>query len=102
MKWELVWLVIGMSIVTYFPRMLPIALLQHVQLPPFVHRFFRFIPFAVLGALIFPGILSSTGEGNISAALAGSVVCIALAWFRANVMIVVLGGIVAVLLWQTL
>ncbi|MBN6188310.1 AzlD domain-containing protein [Aneurinibacillus sp. BA2021] len=102
MNMTLVLLVLSMGAVTYIPRMLPIVLLQHLQLPPLVQRFFRYIPFAALGALIFPGILTSAGEDNMAAAIAGGLVCVLGAWLRWNVMIVVLAGIVAVLLWQTI
>ncbi|MFT9847260.1 AzlD domain-containing protein [Aneurinibacillus sp. REN35] len=102
MNMTLVLLVLGMGAVTYIPRMLPMVLLQNLQLPPFLQRFFQFIPFAALGALIFPGILTSAGEDNIAAAVAGGLVCVLFAWLRLNVMIVVLAGIITVLLWQTI
>jgi len=102
MNWELVLLIIGMGVVTYIPRMLPMVVLQNVQLPPFLHRFFQFIPAAALGALFFPGIISSAGEANTMAAAVGGLVCVALAWFRLNVMIVVMAGIIIVLFCQTI
>lgn len=95
---KLILIVLGMAIVTYIPRMLPMVLLKDVKMPPFLKSFFQFIPFAALGALIFPEIISSTG--NIKSALAGMVVSIILAFFRLNVMIVVLGGILGVFLYQ--
>ncbi|WP_047153597.1 AzlD domain-containing protein [Aneurinibacillus tyrosinisolvens] len=100
MNLQLILLVAAMGAVTYIPRMVPMVLLQNVQLPPFLYRFFRFIPFAALGALIFPGILFSTGDNNIDSGIVGTIVCAALAFFRLNVMLVVLGGIAAVFLWE--
>ncbi|GIM48123.1 branched-chain amino acid transporter [Collibacillus ludicampi] len=91
-------LVIGMGLVTYLPRMLPMVLLQHVRFPPFLNRFFQLIPFAALGALIFPGILSSTG--SIASSIAGGVLSVVLAFFRANVMAVVLVGIMGAFFWK--
>lgn len=97
---KLVFLVIAMGIVTYVPRMLPITILQNIQLPPFLHRFLRFIPYAALGALIFPGILESTGDA-VSAGF-GGIVAVIFALFRANLMVVVVSGIIGAFLWQTL
>lgn len=95
---NLLLLVIAMGLVTYLPRMLPMVLLNNIQLPPLLNSFFQFIPFAALGALIFPGILTSTG--SMSSAIAGSVVAIVMAYFRMNLMLVVMGGILGVLMWE--
>ncbi|WP_031516071.1 AzlD domain-containing protein [Desulfofalx alkaliphila] len=95
---KLIFLVIAMAIVTYLPRMLPMVLLSNIQLPPYLHTFFEFIPFAALGALIFPGILSSTGSTD--SAMAGCIVAIAIAYCRLNLMFVVIGGILGVFVWE--
>jgi len=59
---NLTWVVVGMALVTYLPRMLPLVLLRDIRPPKFINTFLQFVPFAILGALTFPGILSSTGE----------------------------------------
>lgn len=84
-------LVIFMGLVTYIPRMLPMVFLKDMKLPRQLKVFLRFIPYATLGALIFPGILTSTGD--IYSALAGGALAVILSLLKANVMIVVVGGI---------
>lgn len=84
-------LVISMGLVTYLPRMLPMTFLNDMKLPRFVNSFLRFVPFAALGALIFPGILSSTGSPK--SAVIGGVAALILAWGRVNITLVVFGGI---------
>ena len=81
-----------MALVTFIPRMLPMVLLGNKKLPPFWDSFFHYVPFAVLGALIFPDILSATGDrlGSIS----GTIVAIILAWRGYNPTVVVFGSIV--------
>lgn len=92
------WLVvIGMSLVTYLPRMIPMVILQELKLPKFFKRFLGFIPFAALGALIFPGIIYSTP--SIESAIFGGVVSVILALFRVNLIFVVFSGIIGVYLW---
>lgn len=91
-------LVIGMGLVTYIPRMLPMVLLNGVKLPNRLRTFLSLIPYAALGALIFPGILSSTG--NIASAAFGMAAAIALSLAKLNIMFVVTGGIAAVYLYQ--
>lgn len=97
---KLLLVVIGMALVTYLPRMLPMVLLSEIKLPPFWRSFLEFIPFAVLGALIFPSILSSTG--NTPSAVAGTIIAVIIALLRLNLMLVVLGGIAGVYAWQML
>ncbi len=98
---DYLWLVVlGMGAVTYLPRMLPVVLLNNVKLHPRVNSFLRFIPFAALSALIFPGVLQSTG--SVESAAAGSLVAVVLALLRMNIMVVVLGGIAGVMAWEML
>ncbi|MCD5406626.1 MAG: AzlD domain-containing protein [Desulfotomaculum sp.] len=94
------WIVLAMALVTYIPRLLPLVFLNNIYLPPFVNSFLQFIPFAALGALVFPGILYSTG--NIASAIAGSIIAIVLAYLNLNIVIVVIGGILGVVVWEIL
>lgn len=87
-------LVIGMGIVTYVPRMLPMVFLKNLNLPPSLKRFLQFIPYAVLASLIFPGILTSVG--TVESAIIGGLVSVILSLLRVNLILVVLGGIMGV------
>ena len=49
-------LILGMVVVTYLPRMIPIALLSDLELPEYLRRFLSMLPAAALGALIIPGV----------------------------------------------
>lgn len=97
---SIVILIIGMGLVTYIPRMLPMVILKDLKLPARVKRFFDFIPFAILGALIFPGILYSTD--SIGSAVFGGVVAVLLAFYKVNLVIVVIGGILGAYAWSLL
>lgn len=88
---ELVLLVFFMALATYTPRMLPLVFLRDIQMPPFIRATLQFVPYAILGALIFPGALYSTG--NIQTAMAGILGSVVLAFLRLNLVAVVLGGI---------
>ena len=91
-------LVLAMAIVTYLPRVIPLIFLQQLRIPPGLQNFLNNIPYAALGALILPGIISSTGNPLYS--LVGAITAIVLALVRLNLLIVVLGSIFSVLLWQ--
>lgn len=86
------WMILGMALVTYLPRAIPLTFLQGVELPPFISSILRNIPFAILGALIFPAILS-VQEGDIFFGILGAAVAFGIAYAGANVIFVVLGAI---------
>lgn len=44
-------MIIGMALVTYLPRMLPLVILHKLDLPPLLIRWLRLVPPAVLAAL---------------------------------------------------
>lgn len=90
---NLIYLVFAMALVTYVPRMLPMVLLQNVNLPIYIKQFMKLIPYAALGALIFPGVLTSTGADHMEPAIVGCIMAVLLAWFETNLIIVVAGGI---------
>lgn len=50
-------LVIGMGVVTYIPRMLPATILSKKNIPETLVVFLQYVPVAVLSALLFPGIM---------------------------------------------
>ena len=87
-------IVVAMALVTYLPRMIPMVFLDRAFLPPSLRRFLEFIPYTVLASLIFPGIL--TAVDPLPAALTGALTATVLAWLRLNLVLVVLGAILAV------
>ncbi|WP_025027736.1 AzlD domain-containing protein [Caldalkalibacillus mannanilyticus] len=93
---SLLLLVIGMGVVTYIPRMLPMVFLKKMSLSPSLKRFLEFVPYTVLASLIFPGILFSVE--HTQSAIVGGLISIILAVLRVNLVFIVLGGIVGVYL----
>lgn len=67
-----------MAIVTYLIRMLPMVLFKKRIENTFVKSFLYYVPFAVLGAMTIPDILSSTS--SIYSAIAGTIVAIILSF----------------------
>lgn len=91
------WMLFGMALVTYIPRMVPLTFLDGKELPPIVSGVLGNIPYAVLGALIFPAILF-VQEGNILFGIIGAATAFLIAFLGGGVMPVVLGtiGVLAV------
>ena len=86
------WMLLGMALVTYIPRMIPLTFLEGIKLPPVISGVLRNIPYAVLGALIFPAVLF-VQEGNILFGVLGVGVAFLIAILGGGLMTVVLGTI---------
>ena len=91
MNTEIVLMIFGMAAVTYIPRMLPFVLFKGKELPAFVQGVLKNVPYATLGALIFPGILFIQDDMWYGAA--GAAAAFIAAYLGANVIVVVLGSI---------
>lgn len=88
-------IIIGMAIVTAIPRFLPALIVDKWSYPPWVSKWLNAIPYAALGALIFPGILSVAPEKPYIGFLA-AIISVILAFFRINIIFVVLAAIATV------
>lgn len=86
-------MILGMAAVTYLPRMIPLVAFESLKLPGFLERVLKNVPYAVLGALIFPGILLV--QSGALYGLAGAVIAFLLSYLGASVIIVVTGTILA-------
>jgi branched-subunit amino acid transport protein len=54
--------ILGMLVVTYLPRVIPIWLLSSQSLPPVVTAWLRYVPVAVLAAMLFPALVIQDGS----------------------------------------
>lgn len=90
--------VLLMAVVTYVPRVLPITIFTWKIESRFFKSFLYYTPFAVLGAMTFPSILSSTS--NFYGSLVGLVVALLLAYYEQGLMKVALGAVLVVYLCE--
>ncbi|WP_031483018.1 AzlD domain-containing protein [Maridesulfovibrio frigidus] len=58
-------IIIGMMVVTYVPRVLPVLALSSRELPPVVARWLGYVPTAVLSAMLVPSLLAPEGVINL-------------------------------------
>ncbi|HEY8463663.1 MAG TPA: AzlD domain-containing protein [Bacillota bacterium] len=89
-----------MAVVTYLPRVLPLAVLSRRIKSKFIKSFLHYLPFAVLGAMTFPAILESTA--HLAGSLLGMAAALVLAYYEQGLMKVALGAVLAVYLGETL
>ncbi|WP_078381517.1 AzlD domain-containing protein [Sutcliffiella halmapala] len=86
-------MIVGMAVVTYLPRLIPFVMFQGKELPPFIQSVLKNVPYAVLGALIVPGIFLINED--IMYGVIGVVVALVVAYLGANVILVVISAIAA-------
>lgn len=94
MRLEIVFLIIGMTAVTYIPRVLPAVFAGKFKFSPKFEKFLRLIPYTAMSALIFPGIFS-VDEQNPYIGIVGGAAAALLALAKMPVMVCVIGGIAA-------
>lgn len=66
MDGKYVLLFLGMALVTYLPRFLPLYVLSRVQIPRLFILWLSYVPVAVLAALVVPGLLLADGQVFLS------------------------------------
>jgi branched-subunit amino acid transport protein len=91
-------MIIGMGVVTYIPRMMPFVLFKGKELPPFIQGVLKNVPYATLGALIFPAIIFIQDD-DIWYGVLGAAAAFIVAFLGANVIVVVLGSIAILALY---
>ena len=79
-----------MAGVTYLIRMIPFPLFRKKIKSTFFRGFLYYIPYAVLSAMTIPAIFYSTG--NITTSVIGTVVAVALAYFKLPLIVVALAA----------
>ena len=98
-------LIIGMTAVTFGVRYPVLALVGRLQLPYRVIRALRYVPVAVLTAITVPAMLMPDGEIALrpeNAYLVAGIVAVLVSWRTKNLLLTILIGMGAFLLWRAL
>lgn len=98
------WLTMVLAgLLTYAIRLSFIVLLGRFTVPDWFRRALRFVPAAVLSALIVPGLFDRAGAMDFSARnpqIWAGILAIAVAWRTKNVLLTIAAGMVALLALQ--
>ena len=99
-----IWLVMLLGgLITFLIRFSLIYLFGKFKVPETIQKAFRYVPPAVLSAIIFPELFLHDGTLNLSfenTRLLAGLIAIAVAWFSKNTLITIIAGMVALLLLQ--
>ena len=94
-------IILGMCLVSYLPRVVPALFISKVKLNPWLERFLILIPYTAMTALVFPGIFYSV-PGYMNAASVGTVVAIVSSVLKAPLSVTVILSVCAVLAFLAL
>lgn len=99
-----IWLVMILGgLITFGMRLSFIYLLGRFEVPEVMRRALRFVPPAVLSAIVFPEVLMPSGKLNVSFdnyRLLAGVVAVLVAWKTKNTLLTILAGMAALLILQ--
>ncbi|AKL94127.1 branched-chain amino acid transport [Clostridium aceticum] len=98
---QLFFIILGMAMVTFIPRLLPVFIIDKLSLPSWASKWLKTIPYAALGALIFPGILTVESSLPIIG-FVGGIAAMIIAFFKLHVIYVIFGSILTVMLMKFL
>ncbi len=98
-------LIAGMTLVTVSTRVPVLSVLSKVSLPDPVFRALRYVPPAVLTAIILPTVLLPEGELYLSyanAPLVASLIAVLIAWRSKNLLLTIVLGMLVLWGWRWL
>ncbi|MGK7927124.1 MAG: AzlD domain-containing protein [Spirulina sp.] len=98
------YLVLGMAVVTFSIRYLVLGMSDRIQLPPLIIEALRYVPPAILTAIVVPEVLiphGNTIEFNYTnARLVGAIAAIAIGYWRKNLLLTIVVGMLTFFVWQ--
>ncbi len=100
-----VFLVAGMAFVTFGVRYPILAFFGRLNPPPYVLRALKFVPPAVLTAIIVPNVLFQEGRLDLqpqNAALVAGIFAALVAWRTKNLLLTIVLGMAALWVWRLL
>lgn len=96
-------LIMGMMLVTFLPRYIPMLIVGRITLPERLFRALRYVPVAVLTAIIVPEALVRDGSlefGLSNAYLYASIASVFIAWRFKNLLLTIGGGLIFFFIWR--
>lgn len=90
----IVFAVLVMALVTYLPRVIPLILMRKNIESKFIQSFLYYVPYAVLAAMTFPAIFSSTG--SVLSGIVGAGISILLAYLGGSLLQVSIVAVIVI------
>ncbi|MCK4516339.1 MAG: AzlD domain-containing protein [Spirochaetaceae bacterium] len=92
---EIALVILGMTAVTYIPRLLPLVLKGNGEPPVWMKRTLQLLPFTAIGALVIPDGFTSI-DGNVLVAVIGLAAAAGVTWLTRQPFLAVIAAVLAV------
>jgi branched-subunit amino acid transport protein len=99
------WIMLAGGLLTFGTRLSFILLLDRISPPPWLYRGLRFVPTAVLTAIVIPELLTHSGSLDVSISndrLLAGLVAAGVAWRTRSALLTILVGMLVLLALQAL
>ncbi|GGA29578.1 branched-chain amino acid ABC transporter [Paenibacillus physcomitrellae] len=90
-------MIVGASIVTLIPRVLPLVLLSRIQIPEWGMRWLNFVPVAVMAALIGQELLVQDGKLSLGVEVIAALPAFAASVLTRSLLATVIVGMLAMM-----
>ncbi|MFN3391740.1 MAG: AzlD domain-containing protein [Meiothermus ruber] len=94
---------LGMTLIAFALRYVPLAMLERFSLPPSLQQALRYVPAATLAGLVLPALLAPKGQwalGLDNERLLAGIIAAVVAWRFKNILLTLLLGMAALWLLQ--
>ncbi len=99
-------LIAGMALITFAIRYPLLAISDRIKFPPHFFQVLRYIPPAVLTAIVVPTVLIPTGNQVLmsytNARLVGAIAALIVGFWYQNLLLTIVVGMTVFLIWQWL
>ena len=92
---EIVLVILGMTAVTYIPRLLPFVLRGNSEPPEWMKRTLQLLPFTAIGALLIPDGFTAI-DGSVPVAAIGLAAAAGVTWLTRQPFLAVIAAVLAV------
>jgi branched-subunit amino acid transport protein len=90
---EIVVLILGMALVTYIPRVLPMLTSDFQSL-----KFLKYIPIAIFASLVFPDLLLVDNQVAVNEKTFAGLLALIVAWKTRNILVTMVVGLLVLLI----
>lgn len=100
-RWEVLLIIIGGTIVTFLPRVVPLVVLSKINLPEWAMRWLHYIPVAILASLLAQELLPLGEQASWQPSrLIAAAVSVTVAWLTKSLVFTVAAGVMVIFLFN--
>ncbi|WP_139492210.1 AzlD domain-containing protein [Brevibacillus dissolubilis] len=98
---DVLWIIVGMAVITYLTRFPMLLISSRLELPDWVRRGLKMVPVGVFSSLTIPPIVFHRPDGVFDPEyLVAGIVALAVGVWKKHIALALVAGVGAVVLWR--